>query len=65
MKYGFANFWKEGMSALGQKRTLGNVAPMSALPQIADITVGPPKFVRRADVQSPFRKFAVKFRRFA
>ena len=27
------------MSALGQKRTLGNVAPMSALPPIADITV--------------------------
>jgi hypothetical protein len=25
------------MSALGQKRTLGNVAPMSALPPIADI----------------------------
>jgi len=29
------------MPALGQKRTLGNVAPMSALPPIADI-LGPP-----------------------
>src|SRR6516164_4120727 len=30
------------MSAWGQKRTLSNVAPMSALPPIADI-LGPPK----------------------
>ena len=38
MKYGFANFWKEGMSALGHKRTLKRLQPMSALPPKADIT---------------------------
>jgi hypothetical protein len=30
---------QDRMSALGQKQTLGNVAPMSALPPIADIAV--------------------------
>src|SRR6516165_9650940 len=37
MKYGFANFWKEGTSALGHKRTFRDVQPMSALPPKADI----------------------------
>ena len=51
------------MSALGHKRTLGNVAPMSALPPIADITVGPAKFVRWAARNHP-REFASQFRRY-
>ena len=37
MKYGFANFWKEGTSALGQKQTLQHLQPMSTLPPKADI----------------------------
>jgi hypothetical protein len=41
MKYGFANFWKEGISALGHKRTSDHVQSMSALPPKADIETGP------------------------
>ena len=53
MKYGFANFWKEGTSALGQKQTSGHDRLMSALPPIADITESDwdVRFVPQADIE--------------